>query len=374
MLSIADSSFTDQEALLLSQLAYADLADEEDVLNLHGGMSLAKIVDRLRNAGTVGSSWRRFRQYGGLKQVEYENMFEQIAGHEHLARLKLKDYINENREGGLVAYAFEDKDATPVICFRGTEGTELDGGGVESLAGLFREDWIDNYCMGLLDCSRQFDSAAAFVEARLKTGPAQCFVTGHSKGAANAMYAVSLPGRWRQAADSRHSTIICGKVFGGPGIGQCLDVSQWQALEESALVNYAGAADPVGALLFHPEKRVFCRQKNEKVAECGVFGAHYTQEFSFSELESGETVDKAEQSALSRFVQNVSMGVHASVHMQTPAALLTQMYKNLPPGWNVDRLLDYWHEYRETVEGMRSGNRHYEAALMERVKKLAAGS
>jgi hypothetical protein len=138
---------------------------------------------------------------------------------------------------GFAGCAFASADSQKVLAMRGSDP-------IGSLAGLI--DWPDNI-LAPLRGSDQYPSVERFVN-RYPQGPLT--LTGHSKGAHNAMYALAV-------AHNQAAVCVC---FDGQGFARCqLTDAQRDRLRASA-INYVGQNDPVGALLSHPEKRVFVQQ------------------------------------------------------------------------------------------------------------------
>lgn len=156
----------------------------------------------------------------------------------------------ELKPPGFAAYAFESPEAGKILAMRSTEAHT-------SLSGLI--DWHDNV-LAPLTGSAQYPSVERFVN-RYPDGPLA--ITGHSKGAHNAMYALAV-------AENQAAACVC---FDGQGFARCqLTDAQKARLRERA-VNYVTRNDPVGALLYHPEARVFVQQSCEPAhaLSCMVF-------------------------------------------------------------------------------------------------------
>mgnify|MGYP000972436424 CR=1 FL=1 len=151
---------------------------------------------------------------------------------------------------GFAAYAFASPEVGNVIAMRPTESHT-------SLAGIM--DWSDNFLAPLAG-STQYPSVARFVN-RYPEG--RLTLTGHSKGAHNAMYGLAV-------AVNAVAACVC---FDGQGFARCqLTPAQKKRLAQNA-VNYVTRNDPVGALLYHPEKRIFVEQscRPAHALSCMVF-------------------------------------------------------------------------------------------------------
>jgi len=154
-----------------------------------------------------------------------------------LADLILEEYINRNSSTGLVCCVLRDASGCRHIIFRGSESRVC---GVPS--GV---DWLDNL-LAPFTGSVQYPEIAALAQ---RYPDARVVFSGHSKGAHNALYALaSLPGEYARAV-----------VFNGQGFARSQLTRAQQTRLSRQAVNYVARTDPVGALLFHPEKRVFVR-------------------------------------------------------------------------------------------------------------------
>ena len=101
------SGLNDKQYHLLSQFAYADIADQpEEALRRYKDKSLQKII-ALMSEENNGSP-RVFTAYGSLTNTEKWEAMNEIAQDPVLGNLKLKDYCNQNGAGGFVGYAFYD--------------------------------------------------------------------------------------------------------------------------------------------------------------------------------------------------------------------------------------------------------------------------
>ncbi len=138
---------------------------------------------------------------------------------------------------GFAAYAFASPEVGRVAAMRPTESHT-------SLSGIM--DWSDNFLAPLVG-SNQYPAVEAFVN-RFPEG--RLMLTGHSKGAHNALYGLAV-------AENGGTECV---AFDGQGFARCqLTEAQKTRLSERA-VNYVTENDPVGALLYHPEKRIFVEQ------------------------------------------------------------------------------------------------------------------
>lgn len=152
---------------------------------------------------------------------------------------------------GFAAYAFASPAEGRVIAMRPTESHT-------SLSGIM--DWSDNFLAPLVG-STQYQSVERFVN-RFPEG--RLTLTGHSKGAHNAMYGLAV-------AENGEAACVC---FDGQGFARCQLTQQQKDRLRQGAVNYVTRNDPVGALLYHPERRVFVQQSCEPAhaLSCMVFG------------------------------------------------------------------------------------------------------
>lgn len=189
----------------------------------------------------------------GHLSEEDRKTLEVILDTPELGRLVLMDFMNNNAETGLVAYAFRAPDGTVYCIFR---GSETRGCGVPTSV-----DWLDNFLAPFFG-SVQYADVAEF--ARRNAGEHTVF-SGHSKGAHNALYALATLDSGRAAN---------AVTFNGQGFspGQ-LNRAERARLAEHG-VNYVVAGDLVGSLLYHPERRVFVKKQ-------GTDDAHALSSFSF---------------------------------------------------------------------------------------------
>lgn len=219
---------TVKDQLMLSWMAYLDLPPlYASLLQRGGSVPVAALADytlRMDAAGRLECTQLNAAARGAAREM---------LGSDGL----ITGYINENDAGGFAAYTIR-LDGIDVVAMRGSERA---GACVES-----NVDWVDNVCEPFsgsvqLDAIRSL--AGRFPEGRV-------IFTGHSKGGHNALLALSVSVNPQATAVS----------FNGQGFSaDALDDAQKLRLEQRG-VNYVVADDIVGALMFHPEKRVFVRQ------------------------------------------------------------------------------------------------------------------
>ena len=210
----------------LCQFAYIDLPGE-----ITSGQSLAEIASRLRALDASASL-----PCGKLSPADLEAL-KIIRADPMLSALTLLEYTNRNSSTGLVCFVLRAPDESLHLLFRGSESR---GCGVPT--GV---DWLDNF-LAPFHGSIQYPEIAALAE---RWPCARAVFSGHSKGAHNALYALA-------SCPDPHARAV---VFNGQGFSPFqLTRPQKSRLSRQA-VNYVTRNDPVGALLFHPEKRVFIR-------------------------------------------------------------------------------------------------------------------
>lgn len=212
----------------LCQFAYIDLPKEAIP-----GLPLQKICSLLQKAHDSGSL-----PCGPLSPDSLEAL-SVLRSTPELASLTLVEFINRNSSTGLVCCLLRSPDGTHHLLFR---GSETRGCGVPT--GV---DWLDNFLAPFAG-SVQYPEIAALAR---RFPDAKVVFSGHSKGAHNALCALAaLPSERARAV-----------VFNGQGFSPTqLTRPQKTRLSRQA-VNYVTRTDPVGALLYHPERRVFTKAR-----------------------------------------------------------------------------------------------------------------
>jgi len=149
-------------------------------------------------------------------------------------------YINKNATTGFAACALWGED-TVILAMRGSESGECAASPV---------DWADNIAAPFIG-SVQYQDIYRMVDRYLK---GQLIITGHSKGGHNALYALA-------AAQNPEARAI---VFNAQGFARTqLSRAQKARLKQHA-VNYVTCSDIVGALIYHPETRMFCAARPDE--------------------------------------------------------------------------------------------------------------
>ncbi|KOF57071.1 hypothetical protein AGR56_10995 [Clostridium sp. DMHC 10] len=235
----------ERRSYLLSEFAYTQIFNTpDDAKYLKGKRTLGDIIKHFQNKN--GSyNIENLKYDGSLTSSDVKEVFKEIQSDPQLSNLRFTDYENNNTSGnfdGFVAYSFKDPEGNAHFVFRGSESDTPEG----QRDGFLGVDWTDNYTMGVEGKSRQFQDVKSFVEAN-SIGSAKIYVTGHSKGGANALYACS---QFDNAT---------GIAFDAPGIDEAISEEARERLKESGITNFVASDDKVGALLFHSENRVFCK-------------------------------------------------------------------------------------------------------------------
>ena len=180
----------------------------------------------------------RLRALGALNCGAYRDSaagtFEALRN----ARLRIIAYDNDNAATGFVAYAFKEPGGGVIACVR---GSETRGACVPT-----NIDWRDNFCAPVAG-SVQYARAAAFAD-RWERG--SLLLTGHSKGGNVALYAQS----------AAKNPLSRAAVFNAQGFARFELSSAQRRRMRAGAVNYVIAGDLTGALLYHPENRVFVRR------------------------------------------------------------------------------------------------------------------
>ena len=219
---------------LLSQLAYYDFPAGTDPL----GQTAAQLAQSLLDEGGD------LPPYGRQPLIDITQ--DPVVGAMVLIAREV-----DLTQPGFAAYAFASPEEGKVVAMRPTESHT-------SLSGSM--DRSDNFLAPPVG-SNQYPSVERFVN-RFPEG--RLTLTGHSKGAHNAMYGLAV---------AQNGGAVC-TCFDGQGFARCqLTQEQKDRLRQRA-VNYVTQNDPVGALLYHPEQRIFVQQscRPSHALSCMVFG------------------------------------------------------------------------------------------------------
>ncbi len=219
---------TAKELLYLSWLSYIDLPALYQALLARGGkVPVSALADTILRMDAAGA----------LDCIEMNDASRAAAREMRNSTAVLTGYVNDNTDDGFVAYTFEDGDET-IVAMRGSESR---GKCVPT-----NIDWTDNFCEPFAG-SVQYPDIRKIAEQH-RTG--NVIFTGHSKGGHNAMYA-------RAVSENPDARAV---AFNSQGFARsALSEEEAGRLAESA-VNYVVSDDLIGALLDHPERRVFVKQ------------------------------------------------------------------------------------------------------------------
>ncbi|MBQ4088507.1 MAG: DUF2974 domain-containing protein [Clostridia bacterium] len=233
---------TVRDLLLLSWMAYLDLPPLY-VSILSGGdrVPLRAFADYVLRMDAAGK----------LECVELSAASREAARELMESQWFITGYINENNGDGFVAYTF-DVGGENVVAMRGSERA--------GICVASNVDWVDNVCEPFSG-SVQLESIRSLTR-RFASG--KVIFTGHSKGGHNALVAL---------AESENPEASAA-AFNGQGFSDDMLSEEGRDRLRNRGINYVVADDVVGALLTHPERRVFVRQ------ETGT-NAHMPEAFMF---------------------------------------------------------------------------------------------
>jgi len=235
---------TARELLLLCWMSYIDLPPlYASLLKRDGSIPLRAFADYIL----------RMDAEGRLECVNLNPAAREAARDMRKSSGLITGYINQNDSDGFAAYIF-DMEGTKVIAMRGSERS---GPCVGS-----NIDWADNVCEPFAG-SVQLET----IQNLAMDYPAgEIIFTGHSKGGHNALLALAVS----ENPDAR------AYAFNGQGFGSgALNDMQTDRLRDRG-INYVVADDVVGALLLHPEKRIYVRRNpgtNAHMPEAFMFDA-----------------------------------------------------------------------------------------------------
>lgn len=177
---------------------------------------------------------------GSLTLKEKETLAVILQARE-LSSLTLIEFINRNKSTGLAAYIFKDPDSGVHMIFRGSERRSC-----TAPTGI---DWLDNFLApfaGSVQYPEIAEAARRYPEERI-------VFSGHSKGAHNALYALS------SVANERAQAV----AFNGQGFAPGMFSKNERRRLRNQGINYVVRGDLVGSLLHHPEKRVFVKKQGK---------------------------------------------------------------------------------------------------------------
>ena len=232
-------NLTDKQYLMLSKLAYLDFTNTTEFNREYQGMTLGDVaVELLTTPDPATGQPRVFNPagIGGLNDAEYHALLQSIKEDSALSSLTMTGFENKNTSTGFVAYAFGDTNGDTYFAFRGSESAPATGSGLI--------DWFDNFLYGAANMSAQFSDVENFVNTYRSSG--DIYVTGHSKGGANAAYAcAAIEG-------------VTGVTFDAPGIGETLNLTQVASLNNSGLVNYVAQGGPCRGIVISSGNSEIC--------------------------------------------------------------------------------------------------------------------
>ena len=255
---------TTRDLLYLSWMAYLDMPPlYVSILRRGGAVPVAAFAD----------SVLRMDAAGVLKCVKLNADAANVARALMKTGWIVRDYINRNENDGFVAYVVEASGMN-VIAMRGSESP---GECIDNYV-----DWVDNVC-------EPFSGSVQLAEIQKLSGryaEGETIFTGHSKGGHNALAALAV------SANPAARAV----VFNAQGFGEDSLTAEQQARLATRAVNYVVADDIVGALLKHPERRVYVQRRKG-------MNPHMPEAFLFDEY--GEAV-KARRSLKSYAAETVS--------------------------------------------------------------------
>lgn len=225
----AGRPYTIRQDLLLSRLAY--IKAPQGFRGEMAGISLRALCDEVERI--LGDPAVDAEGVFGRNRQEILSITEGIRAHPALGELVIREYIVH--PSGLAGYVLEGGGEV-TIALRGTDDTI---------------DILDNALLLPFNASVQY---AAMRELLAACGDAaRIWLTGHSKGGHNAIYAASIDPRCRAAG------------FNAPGFGIFLSDAQHDGLD--AGVNYVINGDVTGFLLFHMERRILLESASSAAAQ-----------------------------------------------------------------------------------------------------------
>ncbi|GHU72653.1 hypothetical protein AGMMS49992_09070 [Clostridia bacterium] len=221
---------TVRQDMLLSRLAYIHAPQ-----GFHGettGVTVRDLcveIERVLNDTTLDAA-----SIFGRNRQELLGLISSINEFSVLCDLKITKYITD--ASGLAGYVFEDNNGDITISLRGTDDPI---------------DMLDNLLLLPFNISVQYHAVRALL-LEYADAP-RIWLTGHSKGGHNAIYAASIDQRCRATG------------FNAPGFGVFLTDAQHDDLDTG--VNYVINGDITGFLLFHMERRVVLESLNPVIIE-----------------------------------------------------------------------------------------------------------
>lgn len=210
--------YTIRQDLLLSRLA--GLRAPEGFQGEAEGVSVRALCGEVRRIAADASI--DVERVLGVRREDILATVSEIEEDAQLSGLIIREYIENGT--GFAGYVLGVGDEI-TIALRGTDDMA---------------DTLDNFLLLPFNLSAQYGPVRALL-ARYD-GASRIWLTGHSKGGHNAIYAASIDARC-------HAT-----GFNAPGFGIFLTDTQHDGLERG--VNYVINGDVTGFLLFHLERRI----------------------------------------------------------------------------------------------------------------------
>ena len=207
-----------RQDLLLSRMAHVRApkgyrGDRERI-------TLGELCDEIQQ--TIAKQAENTMSKYGCERQELLDLVGSITDHSTLSNLVICEYFSD--QSGLAGYILQSDEAI-TIAFMGTDDLT---------------DKLDNTLLLPFNLSIQYPSIRALL-AKYHTAE-RLWLTGHSKGGHNAIYAASIDDRCRATG------------FNSPGFGIFLSDAQHDNLDYG--VNFVINGDATGFLLFHLERRI----------------------------------------------------------------------------------------------------------------------
>lgn len=213
--------YTIRDDLLLSRLACVYFPEANETGGTITVRDMCDIIER--EIELLGMSDAKAMKRFGMNREALISLTHDVKGDDKIMSLEIVEYIDE-RWTGFAGLVLRDADSL-TIAFRGTDDLT---------------DAIDNAAFLSFNVSLQYDSVKKLLAKY--GGERNIWLTGHSKGGHNAIYAASIDERCKATA------------FNAPGFGIFLTDAQHDGLSRG--VNYVINGDVTGFLLFHLERRV----------------------------------------------------------------------------------------------------------------------
>ena len=233
--------YTLRQDLLLSRLAY--IVPPPGFRGETEGITVGELCLEIENA--LLNNATNIQKIFGRNREETEGIVSGIAEHAVLRNLRIVEYFDGG--SGFAGYVFaSDEEVT--MALRGTDDAI---------------DSLDNALLLPFNISVQYADIIALLS---KYGSApRIWLTGHSKGGHNAIFAASIDPR------------CFATGFNAPGFGVLLTDEQHGGLERG--VNYVINGDITGFLLFHLEHRIVLESVDPIVVNTSINGRHKLDNF-----------------------------------------------------------------------------------------------